>query len=49
MRRIVIGNNIDMITEIRREAPVFPTGSRNRGIMGLAILFLAVALFNVWP
>lgn len=48
MRRIVIGAGMDMITEIRREAPVFPSGSRSRGIMGLAILFLAVALFNVW-
>jgi cell division protein FtsL len=48
MRRIVIGNSIAMITEIRREAPVFPTSSRRRGLMGLAILFLAVALFSVW-
>ncbi|MGA6992568.1 MAG: cell division protein FtsL [Candidatus Deferrimicrobiaceae bacterium] len=48
MRRIVIGNSIAMITEIRREAPVFPEGTRRRGLMGLAILFLAVALFNVW-
>jgi cell division protein FtsL len=48
MRRIVIGNNMDMITEIRREAPVFPSGSRSRGTKGLAILFLVVALFNVW-
>jgi cell division protein FtsL len=48
MRRIVIGNSMDMITEIRREAPVFPSGSRSRWTMGLAILFLVVALFNVW-
>lgn len=48
MRRIVIGNGIAMITEIRREAPVFPEGIRRRRFMGLAVLFLAVALFNVW-
>ena len=48
MRRIVIGNSIAMITEIRREAPVFPEGTRRRGLMGLAILFLVVALFCVW-
>jgi cell division protein FtsL len=48
MRRIVIGNSIAMITEIRREAPVFPSVPRRRGLMGLAILFLVVALFNVW-
>jgi len=48
MRRILVGNTLGMITEIRREAPVFPAGTRRRGIMMLAILFLAVALFSVW-
>jgi len=48
MRRILIGNSIGMITEIRREAPVFPTVPRRRGIVGLAVLVLAVALFSVW-
>ncbi|HEU5361138.1 MAG TPA: cell division protein FtsL [Candidatus Deferrimicrobiaceae bacterium] len=48
MRRILVENSLGMITEIRREAPVFPSVPRRRGIMGLAVLFLAVALFNVW-
>lgn len=48
MRSIQIGNSIGMISEIRREAPVFPAGPRRRGILTLAALFLAVALFNVW-
>lgn len=48
MRSIQIGNSIGMISEIRREAPVFPAVPRRRGILALAALFLAVALFNVW-
>lgn len=48
MRRMLVGSGIGMITEIRREAPVFPTVPRRRGLLGLAILFFAVALFNVW-
>ena len=48
MRRMLVGNGIAMISEIRREAPVFPQVPRRRGILGMALLFLAVALFNVW-
>jgi cell division protein FtsL len=48
MRRIVIGNSLGMITEIRRETPVFPAVPQRRGLMGLALLFLALALFTVW-
>ncbi len=48
MRKILVGNTLGMITEIRREAPVFPDSPRRRRIMALAILFLAVALFCVW-
>jgi cell division protein FtsL len=48
MRKLLVGNGIGMITEIRREAPVFPSVPRRRGIMALVILFLAVTLFNVW-
>ncbi len=48
MRKILVGNSLGMITEIRREAPIFPSVPRRGGILGLALLFLAVALFNVW-
>lgn len=48
MRRIVIGQSLGMITEIRRETPVFPAFPQRRGLMGLALLFLALALFTVW-
>lgn len=48
MSRILVGNGVGMITEIRREPPVFPSVTRRRGLLGLAVLFLAVALFNVW-
>jgi cell division protein FtsL len=37
-----------MITEIRKEAPVFPTVPRRRRIAALFIFILAFALFNVW-
>lgn len=48
MRRMLVGDGVGMISEIRREAPVFPSVPRRRGILGIAVLFLAVALFNVW-
>lgn len=48
MRRILVGNGVGMITEIRREPPVFPSMPRRRGLAALAVLFLSVALFNVW-
>lgn len=47
MRKILVGHGVGMITEIRREPPVFPS-MRRRGLVGLAVLLLALALFNVW-
>ena len=48
MQKIVIGNGVCMITEIRKEAPVFPSIPRRRRLAMLFALLLAVALFNVW-
>jgi cell division protein FtsL len=48
MRKILVGHGVGMITEIRREPPVFPSLPRRRRLVGLAVLLLAVALFNVW-
>jgi len=48
MQRIVVGNGVCMITEIRKETPVFPAVPRRRRLMGLFVLLLAMALFNVW-
>ena len=47
MRRITVGNGVCMITEIRREAPVFPEVSRQR-LIALFLVLLAIAVFNVW-
>jgi cell division protein FtsL len=48
MQRIVIGNGVCMITEIRKETPVFPAVPRRRKLVALFCLLLSVALFNVW-
>ncbi|MBI5577024.1 MAG: cell division protein FtsL [Deltaproteobacteria bacterium] len=48
MQRIMVGNGVCMITEIRKEAPVFPTMPRRRRLAALFAILLAVALFNVW-
>jgi cell division protein FtsL len=48
MQRIVVGNGVCMITEIRKETPVFPAVPRRRRLMVLFVLLLAMALFNVW-
>jgi len=48
MQRIVVGNGVCMITEIRKEAPVFPAVPRRRRLAALFVVLLAVALLNVW-
>jgi cell division protein FtsL len=48
MQRILVGNGVCMITEIRKEAPVFPSVPRRRRIAALFVFILAFALFNVW-
>ncbi len=47
-RRVVIRNRQGMISEIRREAPVFPEGRGGRRLVGLFVLVLVLALVNVW-
>ena len=48
MQKIVVGNGVCMITEIRKETPFFPTVPRRRRLAALFGFLLAVALFNVW-
>jgi len=48
MQRIMVGNGVCMITEIRKEAPVFPSVPRRRRLAALFAFVLAFALFNVW-
>jgi len=48
MQRIMIGNGVCMITEIRKETPVFPSMPRRRRLAAMFAVVLAVALFNVW-
>jgi len=48
MQRIVIGNGVCMITEIRKEPPVFPAGAKRRRLAVAVAILLAIALFNVW-
>ena len=49
MRRIVVGDGVGMITEIRRESPVLPAGPGMRRLAAaLVVLCLGTALFNVW-
>jgi cell division protein FtsL len=48
MQKIVVGNGVCMITEIRKETPFFPTVPRRRRLAVLFGFLLAVALFNVW-
>ncbi len=48
MQRIVVGNGVCMITEIRKETPVFPAVRKRLRFAALFALLLAVALLNVW-
>ena len=48
MQRIMVGNGVCMISEIRKEAPVFPSVPRRRRLAAVFAIVLAVALFNVW-
>lgn len=48
MQRAVVENGICMITEFRKETPVFPSVPRRRRLAALFGLILGVALFNVW-
>lgn len=48
MQKIMVGNGVCMITEIRKETPVFPSVPRRRRLAALFVLLLAVALANVW-
>jgi len=44
----VVGSGVRMITEIRREAPVFPEVPRGRRLVLFLAFLVAAALFNVW-
>ena len=48
MQRIVVGNGVCMITEVRKEAPLFPAAGGRRRLAALIGIVLALALFNVW-
>jgi len=48
MRRIIVGNGVCMITEIRKESPAAPAVPRQRGFVALFLVFLVTGLFNVW-
>jgi len=45
MRRIIVGNGVCMITEIRKEPTAVP---RRRGFVALFLALLLTGLFNVW-
>jgi cell division protein FtsL len=48
MRRIIVGNGVCMITEIRKESPAVPAVPRRRGFVALFLALLLTGLFNVW-
>lgn len=48
MQKIMVGNGVCMITEIRKEAPVFPSLPKRRRLAALFAFVLGMALFNVW-
>ena len=51
MRRMIVGNGLCMITEIRKEppaVPAVPAVPRRRGFVALFLALLVTGLFNVW-
>jgi len=48
MRRIVVGNGLCMITEIRKEPRAVPAVPRRRGFVVLFLALFVTGLFNVW-
>ena len=48
MRRIIVGNGVCMITEIRKEPSAAPVVPRRRGFVALFLVLLVTGLFNVW-
>jgi cell division protein FtsL len=48
MRRMIVGNGVCMIREIRKESPAVPAIPRRRGFVVLLLSLLVTGLFNVW-
>jgi cell division protein FtsL len=48
MRRMVVGNGLCMIAEIRKEPPAIPAVPRRRGFVALLLTLFVTGLFNVW-
>jgi cell division protein FtsL len=48
MGRMIVGNGVCMITEIRKETPAVPAVPRRRRFVALFLVLLVTGLFNVW-
>lgn len=48
MQRLTVGSGVRMITEIRRETPMFPVVPWRRRLLLLLSFLVATALVNVW-